>query len=136
MVRSSYVRFAYVFFIFLTISIFHHDKVKNGAFSRLYGLSSPLWPCFFHSIVRRLHLVVLKEILHFCTIPTICYFPMLPKFLIRVACLDTSSGEGVNCFEIFMFHGVVSALLRTFLEAFSRFFVSCLRSIGRLFGTL
>ena len=45
------------------------------------GLSSPFWPYLFHSIVQRLHLVVLKEFQHFCPCSRVCvtppYCPML-----------------------------------------------------------
>ena len=47
LIRSSYVRCAYMHFRFLTTSIFYHYEAKDRAFSLLYALFNPFWLCLF-----------------------------------------------------------------------------------------
>ena len=74
MIRSSCVFCAYMYFRFLTTSIFYHYKVGNEAFSLLYALFSPLWSWPFYSIVQRVPFGF-KKILHLRPIPIILLLP-------------------------------------------------------------
>ena len=38
--------------------MFYNYKVKHGAFSLLYALPSPFWPCHYNAVAQRLHLLL------------------------------------------------------------------------------
>lgn len=50
MIRSFYIRCAYLHFRFITTFLFYHYEVNNGAFSLLSASSSPLWLIRLYSL--------------------------------------------------------------------------------------